>query len=141
MFAAPAFAQSSKILKILQIADTLPEDKSFFRWQSKASGDNLVTHGKFDDKLYKYFMGMTVDRQTMAAGHGIYVCENPHSSSQFIRGYDSGSLIEVTLKKGTKFLDLTDSGTLSRLRSIGMTADDVYKLNPNLAVKYNGDSK
>jgi hypothetical protein len=127
--------------KILSLAQPLAEDLVFYRWQSKTSGDSLLTEGNFSDKLYKYFMSMKTDPNYFVAGRGVYASENPHTSSKFVRGDDEGSLIEVHLKKGTKHLDLSDPQVLAKLQAQGISKEMVYQLDAPVAVKYDGEQK
>lgn len=136
-----AHSQINKKELIEKLAQPLSEDKIFYRWQSRSSGDHLISSGKFTNNLHKYFMGMKIDRTTMVAGHGVYICENPHGSSQFIRGVDEGSLIEVKIKKGTPYLDLTNSEVMNKMKSLKVSAEDVYRLNPAITVKYDDKNK
>lgn len=144
--AAPALAgplTADQRKRIEQAADVMPEDVIMYRWQSKASGEKLLAEQTFTDKLYDYFMGMVTDGAHFAAGRGIYAAENPHSSSQFVRGTDEGSLIEVRIAKGTRYLDMEDSKTLQRLAKLGISPQDVLngEPEPRVAVKYNTESK
>ncbi len=135
-------AEDNKIrAKIMKVAQPLDEETVFYRWRSKASGDNLVEAGALTDSLFNYFMSMKVDSQHFAAGRGVYVSENPHTSSRFVRGDDSGSLIEVHVAKGAPFLDLSDSDTLKSLKDQGVEPKQVYKLDPKVVVKYDGENK
>ena len=124
-----------------KMATPLNEDKIFYRWQSRASGDTLIRSGSLDQKLFDYYMRMTGSSSDFAAGRGVYISENAHSSSQFVRGEDSGSIIEVRLAKGTKTLDLTNDRVKTALEQAGMQASDVYSLNPKVAVKYDGSNQ
>ncbi len=116
--------------------------KTFYRWQSRASGDNLLKNKEYTKKLHDYFMGMKIDRYHFAAGHGVYVSENPHSASEFIRGTDDGSLIVVEVSSKQKYIDLTNQSVLKKLSKHGISKDDVlFNTNPNVLVKYNKDHK
>ena len=121
---------------VMVLASPLPEERVFYRWQSKKSGDTLLHAGQITDDLHRYFMGMTVDRQNFLAGQGIYIADNPSSSHQYARGEDAGSLIEVHVSKGTPYLDLTNDETMRNMNKMGLTAKQIYELNPPLAIKY-----
>jgi hypothetical protein len=146
LIALPAQAgplSAEKRRRVEQAADRMPDDVVMYRWQSKASGEKLISEKSFTDKLYDYFMGMEDDGAHFAAGRGIYAAENPHSSSQFVRGDDDGSLIEVRIAKGTPYLDMEDPKTVQRLAKLGISPADVTSgvPEPRVAVKYNGESK
>lgn len=127
---------ADKIKRIMSVAEKAKEPRNFYRWQSETSGNNLVAAGEYNEKLFNYFMSMTVDSAHFAGGRGVYYAEDITSSSQFIRGEGKGSLIEVRIPKGMPTLDLTNRETVKKLERLGVTPDDVLKLDPPLAVRY-----
>lgn len=138
-----AIAQSNdeKRRIIESLAKPLDEEIVFYRWQSLTAGDKLISEKTFTDKLYQYFMGMTPDPNHFVAGLGIYAAENPHSSSRFIRGDGEGSLIEVVVEKGSKYIDITDSKMVLALKAKGISVSDIINLNAKVAVKYDAKEK
>ena len=113
------------------MARELPEDRTFYRWQRERDGRNLVRARVFKEKIFNHFMGRD---STEAAGNGLYVSGNPHSSRSY-----GDSLIQVEIAKGTRYIDLADPETSSALRRAGISNDDVYRANPKLVVRYSGE--
>ncbi|MCY4643710.1 MAG: hypothetical protein OXB88_03745 [Bacteriovoracales bacterium] len=140
LFCKASLALSASDQKKREIIESLAEGfdgkKIFYRWQSKQSGDNLLAQGEFTDGLYKYFMGMEIDILTSAAGHGVYVSENPYDSAIFLPVKDEGSLIQVEVDRKGSYIDLEDSRTRRLLKKHKITDKDVFRLNPRVAVKY-----
>ena len=135
---SPAPDDDTKRKLIEKMATPLEEEKVFYRWQSKESGDNLLAAGKMTDAVHGYFMNMSITQGNFAAGRGVYMSENMHSASDYVGKDGLGSMIEVRLAKGTKTLDVSNGKIAYQLKQIGITPADVYRLDPNVAVKYDG---
>ncbi|MDZ4085099.1 MAG: hypothetical protein U1E10_19305, partial [Bdellovibrionales bacterium] len=133
---ASDLTREEKIKRIMSVAEKAKEPRNFYRWQSETSGNNLLAAGEYNEKLFNYFMTMTIDEAHFAGGRGVYYAENITSSAQFIRGDGKGSLIEVRIPKGMPTLDLTNQKTLKKLEQLGITTNDVLFLDPPLAVRY-----
>ena len=112
---------------IERLAELSKERKVFYRWQSETSRQNLLDAGEMTPQLYKYFSKIS---KNDFSGAGLYAAEDPSFSSHF-----GETLIQIEIEPGYRFLDLTDSNVREQLRKAGITHDDVYKLNPRIAVK------
>ncbi len=138
--ATPAHAidpeQARKVYRGL--AKTFGQRKIFYRWQSRASGLNLLRSVTFDEKLQKYFMEMKFNPGTMHGGRGIYAAETLYTSSRFIRGNAEGSLIEIVVEAGTPYIDLEDPEVMRKLQAAGLTGSsaELAELEPSLIVRY-----
>ena len=109
------------------LAESSPEKKVFYRWQSETSKKNLLQTGEMTPKLHNYFMNSTND----LAGAGFYVAEEIFSSTGF-----GGTIIKVEVEPSYKYLDLLDEQIQEKLQEANLTKEDVYRLNPKVAVKY-----
>ena len=114
---------------IESLAKPLEERRVFYRWQSEKSRDTLIKEKKFTKERLKYFMRKDSNIQ---AGPGLYVAEDLHSSSNF-----GETIIQIEANKGVKYIDLTDQEILKKLRDKGVNVQDIYNLNPRIAIKYN----
>ena len=110
---------------IENLAETSTQKKVFYRWQSQKVHDNLLQVGEMTPKLYRHFMGMN----DTWAGAGLYVAEDVLSSHQF-----GSSLLQVEIEPGYKYLNLLDDSVQQKLESVGLTNEDVYRLNPKIAI-------
>ena len=133
--AAADYMQSQRAV-IENLATPLSEDLILYRWQSKISGDALLRAKIYGDDLHARFMSMSPESTTLQAGRGLYVSENPFSSSRYMNGDDEGSLIEVHIKKGTRFLDVNDAATDKRIAGAKLLTDEVLQLDAPVAIKY-----
>ena len=132
LFSHPILAQLSDQEKrefIENLAKPIQERRAFYRWQSEESRDTLIKDKKLTKERFKYFMRKDVG---VLAGAGLYVAEDMHSSRTF-----GDTIIQVEVKEGMKYIDLTDVGTVSKLLNKGISEKDVYDLNPNIGIKYN----
>ncbi|MDE0092446.1 MAG: hypothetical protein OXN83_04070 [Oligoflexia bacterium] len=111
---------------IESLAETSQEKRVFYRWQSKKVANNLLRAGEMTPQLYEHFMR----KNDPWAGAGIYVAEDISSSSQF-----GNTLIQVELEPGYKYLDLLDEKVVKKLEAKGLSIEDVYRLNPRVAVR------
>lgn len=59
----------------------------------------------------------------------MYVAQDIVSSSEF-----GGTLIQVEVEPGYKYLNLLDEKVQKKLEEVGITNEDVYKLNPKVAI-------
>ncbi|MBF0206998.1 MAG: hypothetical protein HQK53_08915 [Oligoflexia bacterium] len=141
---AAAATEEGKISKIMSISSTLPGDAIFYTWSSQAVADKRFKEKIWSDAEFDATIEKTrndpergVSPRSLA-GRGIYLAENPYSSS--IYGSEiftnEGALIEVKIDGGIPFIDLTNDDKMAELRRLGITADDIYKLNPPLLIKY-----
>ena len=131
LFSSPVLAEMSDQEKrefVETLAEPSKEKKVFYRWQTETSRKNLIEAGEITPQLHNHFMNM---QSGIIAGPGLYVSEDLHSSSRF-----GDTIIQVEMDEGIKYIDLTDQETLSKLKQNGISADDIYKLNPKVAVKY-----
>ena len=104
---------------------TSTKKKVFYRWSSEESKDTLFKAGEMNPKLYEYFMST----DDLYGGGGFYVAEDMVSSSDF-----DTSIIQVEVEPGYKYLNLLDKNIQKKLREVGITNEDVYRLNPKVAV-------
>ena len=138
-FCCVSFAELSddeKIKFIERIAKKFPETRTFYRWQSETARTNMLRAGEITPQIYDYFMGTSFDEEMTRAGTGIYVAEDIASSSQF-----GDTLMKVEVEKGVPYIDLLDSETLSTLKAQGITKQDVFNLNPKVAITDYGEDK
>ena len=139
LFSGPALAEMSDQEKrefIESLAQSSKEKKVFYRWQSETSRKNLIEAGEMTPQLYNYFMEMG-PREKWAgfpaggfAGQGVYISEKANLSEHF-----GDTLIQVEVEPGYKFLDVSDESIVRTLKAKGISLEDVYLLNPNVAVK------
>ena len=108
------------------LAEPSKEKKVFYRWQSEQIKKNLLKAGEMTPQLYEHFMGKTND---LWAGAGLYVAEDMLSSANY--GTD---IIQVELEPGYRYLNLLDEKVKEKLKSAGLSINDVYRLNPRVAV-------
>ena len=109
------------------LAKPLKERRVFYRWQKEIVRDNLLEAGEMTPELYQQFMK---DSESWA-GPGIYVADDIVSSADF-----GPSIIQVEVEPGVKYLNLQDEEIQKQLKSMGLSNEDVYRLNPKVAVNY-----
>ena len=124
-FILMSMTEDEKRKFIENLAETSTQKKVFYRWQSQKVHDNLLRVGEMTPKLYRHFM----DMNDPWAGAGLYVAEDVLSSRQF-----GNSLVQVEIEPGYKYLNLLDNSVQQKLESVGLTNEDVYRLNPKIAV-------
>ena len=119
------------------LAKPLKEKKVFYRWQSETARKNLIEAGQLTPNLHRYFMEMDWEKgirngrpATVYAGPGVYISEKANLSEIY-----GETLIQVEVEPGYKFLDVSDEGIVEALKVKGISLEDVYLLNPNVAVK------
>ena len=93
---------------IESLAKPSKEKKVFYRWQSEQSRKILIEEGEMTPKLYNYFM----DVSDGYGGSGLYVSEDLTSSSGA-----GGTLIQVEIEPGHKYLDLDDPEIRKKINS------------------------
>ena len=112
---------------IESLAKPSKEKMVFYRWQSETARQNLIEAGEMTPQIYKYFMEHTGGD---VLGAGLYIAEDISSSSRF-----GGTLIQVEIEPGYKFLDLSNPKIQKKLQKKGIDREDVYMLDPKVAVK------
>ena len=130
LFYSVSFAELSDKEKrafIEELARPFPERRVFYRWQSEISRRTLMREKVLTEKRFKYFMNI---RDDVWAGPGLYAAEDLHSST-----YAGDTIMQIEVGTEMKYIDLTDSNTLRKLKKKGITRKDVYKLNPKIAVR------
>lgn len=130
-FSSAKLSDEQKIKFIERIAKKFPKTRTFYRWQSETARTNMLQAGEFTSTLYAYFMGMEPDPLRLRAGVGVYVSDDIASSSAF-----GLKLMKVEVEKGAPYLDLSKLGVKFNLRTNGISNEDVYRLNPKIAIKY-----
>ena len=134
--AAPAAPDDEDLRRVVEdMAHPLESPRTLYRWQSREAGKNLLKAGVFTKRLHDHLMGM--DASGQSAGPGLYVAENPHSSSS--SALKSESIIEVKLARGTKILDLTDPGIKQELVKRGVGRYYFEHVNPRVAIRFYED--
>ena len=139
LFSTPALGKkiSERRLRQLieELAVSLPENRVFYRWQSEESHDTLLKEGEFSKERLDYFMKK---KRGIAAGPGLYIAEDLHSSSDF-----GTHIIQVEIDKGTKYIDLTDPETMEQItdsmridENIGEILYNLQKRSSNIVIKY-----
>lgn len=128
LFISPVLAEMSDQEKrefIESLAEPSKEKRVFYRWQTEARQKQLLEAGEMTPEIYE--RAMAID--DVFAGSGIYVAGDPISSSNY-----GNTIIQVELEPGYKYLNLLDGKVQKKLRSVGLTEEDVYRLNPRVAV-------
>ena len=134
-FALAEMSDDEKREFIESLAEPSTEKKTFFRWQDRYNENQkqkkrLLEAGEMTPELYKEFMSY----DDPWAGTGFYVSDDIASSHYF-----GTTIIEVEVEAGYKFLDLDDPKIWEALKKKGITGADVFKLNPEVAVRNIGD--
>ena len=107
------------------LAKTSTKKKVFYRWTSEELKYTLLEDGEMNPELYEYL----IRTDDPYAGGGLYVAEDMLSSSDF-----GTSIIQVEVEPGYKYLNLLDKNTQRKLKESGIANEDVYRLNPKIAV-------
>ena len=105
------------------------EKRVFYRWLSREEARNLISQGEWGGSSYARYMRRA--DLSAVAGAGLYVAEDTASSSRY-----GPVLIQVEVEETAKYLNLLDEGIIKQLEEKGITAHEVYTLNPGVAVKY-----
>ena len=121
-------SEMSKRSLMESLAKTFTEPQVFYRWQSEAARNNLLREGELTSKTFQYFAEQS---KKDAAGSGMYISGNIYSSQNY-----GDTLIEVEIKSGTRYLDLTDPETLKTLRTQGIDPWELKEIDPKLVLKY-----
>ena len=134
LFSSFAFANMSDSEKrnfIESLAKPSAETKTFYRWQSKDTREQLLSAGQMTPALYEYYVGNGPEKGNWhLAGQGLYVSEDTHSSSNY-----GETVIKVEVEKGYPFIDLNEANIKARLQEKGITIEEAYRLKPRVAVK------
>lgn len=115
-----------------KIADRLSQNKTFYHWASWTSFKGLQDKvNQLNSKEFQKDCRVKLDwslSRPYLSGHGLYMADNPYSSTQF--AYDErGYLFEITVFKGAPFLDIFDNKTA------GLSIeDDLYKYPVNAMI-------
>ena len=133
-FAFVNIIDAKKIAFIENLAEPLLEDKTFYRWQSETSKDNLLSAEELTSDLHNYFMSMKTDPKRQAMGKGVYVAQDPVSSKDF-----GETLIEVEIKQGQKFLDITNPDIMRQLTAKGITVQNLKELPSSVIISYDNN--
>ncbi len=105
---------SENDMKIVQDLDSkitarLPQNKTFYHWASSTGFKGLQDkvnqlNSKEFQKECRVKLETSLNRPYLS-GHGIYMADNPYSSSQF--SYDeNGHLFEIIVSKGQPYFDI-----------------------------------
>ena len=116
---------------IESLTKPLPETQHFYHYGSKPACDALVEQGGYAGKIKARYGSFSQGPQN-AAGHGLYVADNIHSSSH----YFTGSMIEVVLEKGTKVLDIRNPDVEDGLYKRNISLRELFDLPIDATVKY-----
>lgn len=142
LFSLTAYASTDqekrKIIES-EIAQPLPHTKIFYHWGTKSTSDSLIQDKIYTKERYNRYHARSCAEAVFenAAGNGIYVAETPASSSDFCNPEaGEGGLVEVMIKKGTKFIDLSDKMVLKKLEAHNLTPEDVIYTDPSAVIKY-----
>ncbi|MBF0362895.1 MAG: hypothetical protein HQK49_17885 [Oligoflexia bacterium] len=136
--------EKEMIEEIIKLSKPLPSDKIFYTWTNKKSAQRRISEGVFTDQEYQKMLERAKNdpqrgiHNRALAGSGIYIAEDPYSSSIYGSEIytDEGALLEVKVDKGTPYIDLTMGNVVKELNEKGIKVEDVYKLNPAILVKY-----
>lgn len=98
----------------------------FYEWMSEIGLDTIFVDGEIITEIYKYVMRSA--GHFSLAGPGIYVDEFGHGF------FGDQALIQVEVEEGYRYLDLSNERILQSLKEKGITLEDVYRLNSNVAL-------
>ncbi|MBF0300701.1 MAG: hypothetical protein HQK51_18450 [Oligoflexia bacterium] len=138
-------SEGEKIAIIMSLAKKLPSDKIYYNWNDKKRVEERIREKIWsDEEIQKMLEKARVDPAKgvgwhSLAGKGIYLAEDPYSSSIYASemfAKDGGALFEIKIEKGVPYIDLTDDKTIMELKKRGIEKEDLYKLNPPLLIKY-----
>ncbi|MFK7825174.1 MAG: Fic family protein [Oligoflexales bacterium] len=119
--------------------------RSFAKHVSTPLEQELVTYSwrpnyQVDEILENGILGRDLLNETGKtdysnnAGSGLYVSEANDATNFCEYGYST--LLKVVLKKGVRVLDLRDKTIRAKLESYGITGNELFLYNPDIAIKY-----
>jgi hypothetical protein len=114
-----------------RMAEITDEDIVFYRWGSPYEYDRVGNRRAFHIDTVNH------SDAAKSAGRGFYVSESPTESAEYgIEKKGEYGLVTVTVKRGARFLDLTRPDVQARLKKMGLTNKDVFRLDPEVMVRY-----
>ena len=133
-FSASTFAvelsDDEKRAFIESLATPSSETRVFYRWQPEDIKEKLLEAGEMTEELYNYYMGRETGMEIFNSGRGFYVAEDMFSSSIF-----NETIMKVRVNRGYPFIDLDDARVQKQLQDKDISLQEVYLLNPRVAVR------
>lgn len=114
---------------LTQLAEPAPQKLVWYRWGTgQVERRRIGSHPVFDLD--------STNPGKIAAGKGLYVCENPVSSVRYGAKAVDPDLITITAPAGTLVLDLFSKRVKTAMQARGLTEQDVYRTNPPVMVHF-----
>ena len=113
---------------IENLAEPSKEKMALYRWQSEETAKELLESGEITE-FYKNNSHYNLDSRNNS-GAGLYVAEDMITTSNY-----GPIIVQVEVEPGYRFLDLSDKTVIRKLKEKGVSLEDVYTLNPKVAVR------
>ena len=111
------------------LAEPSKEKLVFYRWQKAEVTKELLEAGKMTEYFQKNLYHGNTDSMNNS-GAGLYVAEDMIGTSNY-----GSTIIQVEVKQGYKFLDLSSKIVRWKLKAKGISFEDVRTLNLQVAVR------
>ena len=116
---------------IEHIARPFPKKRVFYRWMDDYRWRALLKTERMTEEVFQSVMEMR-DPAKQLAGSGLYVAEDIYSTAPY-----GEKLMRVEVAAGYPYIDLSDPKTEQLIKTKIKNAEELYRLNPRVAIMYN----